>query len=77
MWRRNGFSLINQVSDAERSTAVSQHTQSVSSIKLFQTNLVCVFQIYYYHNVKCRVEMFDKDIVMLQVYTITATRIRT
>uniref|UniRef100_A0A3Q4AZ78 E3 ubiquitin-protein ligase n=1 Tax=Mola mola TaxID=94237 RepID=A0A3Q4AZ78_MOLML len=35
MWRRNGFSLINQ--------------------------------IYYYHNVKCRVEMFDKDVVMLQV----------
>ncbi|XP_058507486.1 E3 ubiquitin-protein ligase UBR2 isoform X4 [Solea solea] len=35
MWRRNGFSLINQ--------------------------------IYYYHNVKCRVEMFDKDINMLQV----------
>ncbi|XP_053731591.1 E3 ubiquitin-protein ligase UBR2 [Synchiropus splendidus] len=34
MWRRNGFSLINQ--------------------------------IYYYHNVKCRVEMFDKDIVMMQ-----------
>uniref|UniRef100_A0A669AZP5 E3 ubiquitin-protein ligase n=1 Tax=Oreochromis niloticus TaxID=8128 RepID=A0A669AZP5_ORENI len=34
MWRRNGFSLINQ--------------------------------IYYYHNVKCRVEMFDKDIIMLQ-----------
>ncbi|CAN9499546.1 unnamed protein product [Ophioblennius macclurei] len=34
MWRRNGFSLINQ--------------------------------IYYYHNVKCRVEMFDKDITMLQ-----------
>ncbi|KAK7880180.1 hypothetical protein WMY93_033162 [Mugilogobius chulae] len=35
MWRRNGFSLINQ--------------------------------IYYYHNVKCRVEMFDKDLIMLQV----------
>ncbi|XP_068597074.1 LOW QUALITY PROTEIN: E3 ubiquitin-protein ligase UBR2 [Brachionichthys hirsutus] len=35
LWRRNGFSLINQ--------------------------------IYYYHNVKCRVEMFDKDIIMLQV----------
>ncbi|XP_055026843.2 E3 ubiquitin-protein ligase UBR2 isoform X5 [Misgurnus anguillicaudatus] len=34
MWRRNGFSLVNQ--------------------------------IYYYHNVKCRVEMFDKDLVMLQ-----------
>ncbi|KAG8443710.1 hypothetical protein GDO86_009037 [Hymenochirus boettgeri] len=34
MWRRNGFSLVNQV--------------------------------YYYHNVKCRKEMFDKDIVMLQ-----------
>lgn len=28
-----------------------------------------VFQIYYYHNVKCRVEMFDKDIIMLQVRT--------
>lgn len=26
-----------------------------------------VFQIYYYHNVKCRVEMFDKDLAMLQV----------
>ncbi|PIO38786.1 hypothetical protein AB205_0165500 [Aquarana catesbeiana] len=36
MWRRNGFSLVNQ--------------------------------IYYYHNVKCRREMFDKDIVMLQGY---------
>uniref|UniRef100_A0A8B9JVH3 E3 ubiquitin-protein ligase n=1 Tax=Astyanax mexicanus TaxID=7994 RepID=A0A8B9JVH3_ASTMX len=35
MWRRNGFSLVNQV-------------------------------IYYYHNVKCRVEMFDKDLMMLQ-----------
>ncbi|XP_026858311.2 E3 ubiquitin-protein ligase UBR2 isoform X1 [Electrophorus electricus] len=35
MWRRNGFSLVNQ--------------------------------IYYYHNVKCRVEMFDKDLMMLQV----------
>lgn len=35
MWRRNGFSLINQ--------------------------------IYYYHNVKCRVEMFEKDLIMLQV----------
>ncbi|XP_058518892.1 E3 ubiquitin-protein ligase UBR2 isoform X5 [Ochotona princeps] len=34
MWRRNGFSLVNQ--------------------------------IYYYHNVKCRREMFDKDIIMLQ-----------
>ncbi|XP_021115463.1 E3 ubiquitin-protein ligase UBR2 isoform X5 [Heterocephalus glaber] len=34
MWRRNGFSLVNQ--------------------------------IYYYHNVKCRREMFDKDIMMLQ-----------
>ncbi|XP_043917807.1 E3 ubiquitin-protein ligase UBR2 isoform X2 [Protopterus annectens] len=34
MWRRNGFSLVNQV--------------------------------YYYHNVKCRVEMFDKDLTMLQ-----------
>uniref|UniRef100_A0A4W3H8E2 E3 ubiquitin-protein ligase n=1 Tax=Callorhinchus milii TaxID=7868 RepID=A0A4W3H8E2_CALMI len=34
MWRRNGFSLVNQ--------------------------------IYYYHNVKCRVEMYDKDLVMLQ-----------
>ncbi|XP_064411682.1 E3 ubiquitin-protein ligase UBR2 isoform X4 [Latimeria chalumnae] len=34
MWRRNGFSLVNQ--------------------------------IYYYHNVKCRVEMFDKDIATLQ-----------
>ncbi|XP_067901224.1 E3 ubiquitin-protein ligase UBR2 isoform X1 [Heterodontus francisci] len=34
MWRRNGFSLVNQ--------------------------------IYYYHNVKCRVEMYDKDLIMLQ-----------
>ncbi|XP_047668061.1 E3 ubiquitin-protein ligase UBR2 isoform X4 [Tachysurus fulvidraco] len=34
MWRRNGFSLVNQ--------------------------------IYYYHNVKCRLEMFDKDLMTLQ-----------
>lgn len=30
------------------------------------------FQIYYYHNVKCRREMFDKDIVMLQVTMYTS-----
>ncbi|XP_078262328.1 E3 ubiquitin-protein ligase UBR1 [Rhinoraja longicauda] len=35
MWRRNGFSLVNQV--------------------------------YYYRNVKWREEMFDKDIIMLQI----------
>ncbi|KAL5008356.1 hypothetical protein ScPMuIL_013937 [Solemya velum] len=37
MWRRNGYSLLNQ--------------------------------IFFYHNVKCRAEMYDKDIVMLQVGT--------
>lgn len=35
MWRRNGFSLLNQ--------------------------------IYYYQNVKCKTEMYDKDIIMLQI----------
>ncbi|XP_036362992.1 E3 ubiquitin-protein ligase UBR2 isoform X2 [Octopus sinensis] len=35
MWRRNGFSLLNQ--------------------------------IFFYNNVRCRVEMYDKDIVMLQI----------
>ncbi|CAH1791627.1 unnamed protein product [Owenia fusiformis] len=34
MWRRNGYSLLNQ--------------------------------IYFYHNVRCRTEMYDRDIVMLQ-----------
>lgn len=36
------------------------------SLRSFQTDMF-VFQIYYYHNVKCRVEMFDKDVIMLQV----------
>uniref|UniRef100_A0A1B6DEC1 E3 ubiquitin-protein ligase n=1 Tax=Clastoptera arizonana TaxID=38151 RepID=A0A1B6DEC1_9HEMI len=35
MWRRNGYSLLNQ--------------------------------LYFYHNVKCRSEMLDKDIVLLQM----------
>ncbi|XP_070180013.1 E3 ubiquitin-protein ligase UBR2-like isoform X1 [Littorina saxatilis] len=35
MWRRNGFSLLNQ--------------------------------IYFYHNVRCREEMYNKDIIMLQI----------
>lgn len=35
MWRRNGYSLLNQ--------------------------------IYFYHNVKCRSEMLDRDIVLLQI----------
>jgi len=35
MWRRNGYSLLNQ--------------------------------LYFYHNVKCRSEMLDRDIVLLQV----------
>lgn len=35
MWRRNGYSLLNQ--------------------------------LYFYHNVKCRSEMLDKDIVLLQI----------
>lgn len=35
MWRRNGYSLLNQ--------------------------------LYFYHNVKCRSEMLDKDVVLLQI----------
>ena len=35
MWRRNGFSLINQ--------------------------------IYFYHNVRCRQEMLDRDVMLLQI----------
>ncbi|KAL8590352.1 hypothetical protein ACOMHN_006468 [Nucella lapillus] len=35
MWRRNGFSLLNQ--------------------------------IYFYHNVRCREEMYNKDIIMIQM----------
>lgn len=62
MWRRNGFSLINQVSDSICSAAVcSSVAASLSKSDMF------VLQIYYYHNVKCRVEMFDKDVIMLQV----------
>lgn len=30
-------------------------------------HLFLYFQIYFYHNVKCRQEMYDKDILMLQV----------
>lgn len=39
---------------------------SLIAVKFCQTDTI-VFQIYYYHNVKCRVEMFDKDVIMLQV----------
>lgn len=60
MWRRNGFSLINQVSLCVR-------TRTRISTGLLEPLGVAVLQIYYYHNVKCRVEMFDKDIMMLQV----------
>lgn len=35
MWRRNGYSLLNQ--------------------------------LYFYHNVKCRSEMMDRDILLLQL----------
>jgi hypothetical protein len=29
--------------------------------------------VYYYHDVKCRDEMYDKDVIMLQVSVSTAT----
>lgn len=35
MWRRNGYSILNQ--------------------------------LYFYHNVRCRTEMLDRDIIMLQI----------
>lgn len=70
MWRRNGFSLINQVSDSETVKVFGFRSWAVCG----SINGGVVFQIYYYHNVKCRVEMFDKDIIMLQVHTHTLWR---
>lgn len=46
--------------------AVEHYQNKLLSIKLCPTDM-SMFQIYYYHNVKCRVEMFDKDVIMLQV----------
>lgn len=46
--------------------AVEHDHNKLLPIKLCQTDMF-VLQIYYYHNVKCRVEMFDKDVIMLQV----------
>ena len=43
--------------------------QNVSSAVM----LPCVLQIYFYHNVRCRAEMYDMDIVMLQVGDLSAS----
>uniref|UniRef100_A0A4W5RUJ6 E3 ubiquitin-protein ligase n=1 Tax=Hucho hucho TaxID=62062 RepID=A0A4W5RUJ6_9TELE len=38
------------------------------SAEMWRRNgLSLVSQVYYYHNVKCRDEMFDKDVIMLQI----------
>ena len=57
--------------NAFRSNVECQFSMFVSEK---ETNLVSAyyvvkmfFQIYFYHNVKCRQEMYDKDILMLQV----------
>lgn len=80
MWRRNGFSLVNQV----KFPLPSQNTfssfpsplciRTLTRVLLFLWHFIMKvvhsvlwLQIYYYHNVKCRVEMFDKDLIMLQV----------
>lgn len=42
---------------------------SLSPIEYFshKGNFVSFFQIYFYQNVRCRTEMADKDLLMLQV----------
>ena len=66
MWRRNGLSLVSQV---------GQQWFPIIYIYLPQWSVqggdslwaVPSSQVYYYQDVKCRDEMYDKDVLMLQV----------
>lgn len=72
MWRRNGLSLVSQV----YSIIVILGRGGVFFL-LCMTLIINVYrelilacscgQVYYYQDVKCRDEMYDKDILMLQV----------
>lgn len=73
MWRRNGLSLVSQVNSyAHFFYGSSGHGfSSLCLLLLFSYQLMHVVvspqQVYYYQDVKCRDEMYDKDILMLQV----------
>lgn len=66
MWRRNGLSLVSQVNDflfillSLYLMSFSEHYGNFFFFSLSE-------QVYYYQDVKCRDEMYDKDIIMLQV----------
>lgn len=58
MWRRNGLSLVSQVNNC---------LFVVARYILRTLNKIFHEQVYYYQDVKCRDEMYDKDVIMLQV----------
>lgn len=70
MWRRNGLSLVSQV----YSIVFVLRGCSFCSVRFALYFLICLCvlacscgQVYYYQDVKCRDEMYDKDVLMLQV----------
>ncbi len=63
MWRRNGYSLLNQVRVQPVLLSYACKT-SCPVVHLFNFDK---FQIHFYHNVRFTSEMFDRDILMIQV----------
>ena len=54
LWRRNGYSLLRQV--------------LIHMLKnLYFNYSLPSFQVYFYQNVKCRSEMYDRDVECLQL----------
>ena len=43
------------------------NSSNLMKYTVYVSNYLSPFQIYFYHNVKCRTEMYDRDIMTLQV----------
>ncbi len=68
MWRRNGYSLVDQVSAGR---LCSRHIQGRGKAKEFRCNLwmelLYALQVRIYRDPRCRKEMYDQDITILQL----------
>lgn len=65
MWRRNGLSLVSQV----RFVSLLKSFLNYLLTEINNNKSTLYEQVYYYQDVKCRDEMYDKDVIMLQVGT--------
>ena len=76
MWKRNGYSLLNQVRYRHVLSCSSTFTRTCALSRRDVRPPRVVLQLYFYQSMRCRGEMYDGHVFVLQLYFYQNVRCR-